>query len=220
MRPATRAGGARLLGLLAIAALFVAAPSGAVAAPLSPVASAARPVAATSIVGSVRRTTVVLYARGHPTVTSKALFVVASHTAVRVKRVALDEHRRTWFLVTVNGRPGWIAGWLTSAVVPRVITAAMLWHSAIASSFGVGDGLLGSPLACGGRLTSTVLAVANRTLPCGTYVRIKVGSRSIVGRVLDRGPYVAGRSFDLGPAVCRALLACDGVHRIDWQVAH
>jgi rare lipoprotein A len=60
--------------------------------------------------------------------------------------------------------------------------------------------LLGSALACGGSLTSGTLGVANKTLPCGTMVTLHYGSRTVRVPVVDRGPYVAGRDYDLTPA--------------------
>jgi rare lipoprotein A (peptidoglycan hydrolase) len=155
-------------------------------------------------------------ARGHPTVSSGVLFVVTAGTTVRVYRTAIDSAHRTWFLVHVRSRPGWIAGWLTKPAPPRPVSA---WQSAIASSFGVGDGLVGGRMACGAVLTTTVMAVANRTLPCGTRLRIRVGSTVVLARVMDRGPFTAGRTFDLAPAVCRQLGSCDGAFRIEWQRA-
>jgi rare lipoprotein A (peptidoglycan hydrolase) len=197
----------RILAALSLALAF--AISAVVVVPAAPVA-AATPVAA---VGSLHVTTATLNARGHPTTDSKALFLVAPGTTVRVYRTATDSAHRTWFLVHVKSRPGWIAGWLTK---PRPISA---WLSAVASSFGVGDGLVGNKMACGAVLTTSVLAVANRTLPCGTKVRIRVGSRVVEARVMDRGPFTAGRTFDLAPAVCRALASCHGAFKIDWQRA-
>jgi hypothetical protein len=69
-----------------------------------------------------------------------------------------------------------------------------------ASWYGGGGGL-----ACGGSLTGSTLGVANKTLPCGTLVTLRYGSRSITVPVIDRGPYVAGREFDLTEATKRAL---------------
>jgi rare lipoprotein A (peptidoglycan hydrolase) len=171
----------------------------------------------------VRKTTAVLNARGHPTTASKSLFMVSSNAMVRVYRTATDSSHRTWYLVHVDSRPGWIAGWLTVPVRPATAvraSASTIWHTAYASSYGVGDGLVGHGMACGGVLTTTVMAVANRTLPCGSHVLIRVGSVTVTARVLDRGPYVSGRTFDLGPAVCHALHACYGVTRISWQTTH
>jgi rare lipoprotein A len=63
----------------------------------------------------------------------------------------------------------------------------------------------GGSLACGGWLTGSTLGVANKTLPCGTLVTLRYGARSIRVPVIDRGPYVAGREFDLTEAAKRAL---------------
>jgi rare lipoprotein A len=71
----------------------------------------------------------------------------------------------------------------------------------------------GGPLACGGTLTNRTLGVANKTLPCGTMVRLRLGRRTVRVPVVDRGPYVAGREFDLTPATKRAL-GFDGLGEI------
>jgi hypothetical protein len=174
------------------------------------------PAALTVPVGSIRVTSTALNARGHPTISSGVLFVVAAKTTVRVYRTAVDSAHRTWYLVHVRSRPGWIAGWLTKAAPPKPVAA---WQTAVASSFGVGDGLVGGRMACGSELTTTVMAVAHRTLPCGTRIRIRIGSHVVMARVMDRGPFTSGRSFDLAPAVCKALASCHGAFKIEWQKA-
>jgi hypothetical protein len=63
----------------------------------------------------------------------------------------------------------------------------------------------GGPLACGGSLTSSTLGVANKTLPCGTMVTLRYEGRSLRVPVVDRGPFVAGREFDLTQATKEAL---------------
>lgn len=63
----------------------------------------------------------------------------------------------------------------------------------------------GGSLACGGWLSGSTLGVANKTLPCGTLVTLRYGARSIRVPVVDRGPYVAGRDFDLTEAAKQAL---------------
>jgi hypothetical protein len=63
----------------------------------------------------------------------------------------------------------------------------------------------GGSLACGGYLTSSTMGVANKTLPCGTPVTLRYGGRTVHVRVIDRGPYVAGREFDLTEATKQAL---------------
>jgi rare lipoprotein A len=63
----------------------------------------------------------------------------------------------------------------------------------------------GGTMACGGSLTSTTLGVANKTLPCGTLVTLRYGGRTVRVPVVDRGPFVAGREFDLTQATKQAL---------------
>jgi len=63
----------------------------------------------------------------------------------------------------------------------------------------------GGNLACGGQLTSSTIGVANKTLPCGTWLTLRYGGRNVRVQVIDRGPYVAGREFDLTEATKRAL---------------
>jgi len=65
--------------------------------------------------------------------------------------------------------------------------------------------MYGGALACGGTLGYDSLVVANRTLPCGTRVRIHYGNRSVTATVRDRGPFVGDREFDLAGAVARRL---------------
>jgi len=52
-----------------------------------------------------------------------------------------------------------------------------------------GPGLYGNGTACGQTMTSELLGVAHRTLPCGTMVGILYNGRSITVPVVDRGPY-------------------------------
>ncbi|MEI7889406.1 MAG: septal ring lytic transglycosylase RlpA family protein [Actinomycetes bacterium] len=74
-------------------------------------------------------------------------------------------------------------------------------------------GLYGDPVACGGVLHRNTVGVAHKTLPCGTKVTISYHGRTIVAKVIDRGPYIAGREFDLTGAAARAL-HFDGVGTI------
>ena len=63
----------------------------------------------------------------------------------------------------------------------------------------------GGSLACGGWLSSATMGVASKTLPCGTLVTLRFGSRVVRVPVIDRGPYVEGREFDLTEATKEAL---------------
>jgi rare lipoprotein A (peptidoglycan hydrolase) len=76
----------------------------------------------------------------------------------------------------------------------------IVFHLAEASWYGGGGSL-----ACGGTLTSWTLGVANKTLPCGTWLTLRYRGRQVRVRVIDRGPFVPGREFDLTEATKRAL---------------
>jgi rare lipoprotein A (peptidoglycan hydrolase) len=68
-----------------------------------------------------------------------------------------------------------------------------------------GPGLYGNGVACGGTLEPGTLGVANKTLPCGTMVKLRYDGHSITVPVIDRGPYVAGRDYDLTEATKERL---------------
>lgn len=68
-----------------------------------------------------------------------------------------------------------------------------------------GPGLYGNHLACGGTLTPSTMGVAHKTLPCGTKLRLRYGSRTVDVRVIDRGPFSGSREFDLTSATKEAL---------------
>lgn len=91
------------------------------------------------------------------------------------------------------------------------------WRSASVSTFGIGDGLVGHGLAGGGVLHADSMVVANRTLPFGTRVAFKYHGRTGIAVVMDRGPYVSGREFDLGPGIAHAL-GLSGVGKVKYKV--
>jgi len=71
-----------------------------------------------------------------------------------------------------------------------------------------GPGLIGNGTACGKTLTRTLVGVAHRSLPCGTLVSFRWNGRVVAAPVVDRGPYVSGRIFDLTYALCKKLGHC------------
>jgi rare lipoprotein A len=64
-----------------------------------------------------------------------------------------------------------------------------------------GPGLYGNGTACGGTLTPSTVGVANKSLPCGTKVTFRYRGRTVTAKVIDRGPYAAGREWDLTAAL-------------------
>ena len=92
-----------------------------------------------------------------------------------------------------------------SVSVARHLTS---YREAAASYYG--PGLYGNDVACGGTLEPGTLGVANKTLPCGAKVKLLYHGETITVPVVDRGPYVAGRDFDLTSAT-RERLGFPGV---------
>ena len=74
----------------------------------------------------------------------------------------------------------------------------------LATSYGNGDGALGSRMACGGRLDRSRPTIAHRHWPCGTQVLLRRHGRSVVATVTDRGPFTIAK-IDMSPAVWRRL---------------
>jgi len=76
--------------------------------------------------------------------------------------------------------------------------------SGIATWFG--PGFYGKETACGQTLTPEVIGVANRTLPCGTLVKVAYKGHTLTVPVLDRGPYShIGANWDLTAGAAEAL---------------
>jgi rare lipoprotein A len=84
---------------------------------------------------------------------------------------------------------------LNAAAERRIPRRIYVYRRSQASWYG--PGLYGGGLACGGRLHPGTLGVAHKTLPCGTRVTFRYRARSVTMPVIDRGPYVAGREWDL-----------------------
>jgi rare lipoprotein A (peptidoglycan hydrolase) len=89
-------------------------------------------------------------------------------------------------------------------------------YSALAGSSG--PAAFGRHTACGGLLTPDTLGVAQPTLPCGARVFITYRGKTVLTQVVDRGPYTAGRQFDLTDALARKV-GLKGVQTIHWAYA-
>ena len=76
----------------------------------------------------------------------------------------------------------------------------------------------GRSTACGQILRPTTIGVANKTLPCGTPVKFVWHGHSVIAPVIDRGPYIKGRAWDLTSAAAESL-EFEGIGRIQYAVA-
>jgi rare lipoprotein A (peptidoglycan hydrolase) len=116
-------------------------------------------------------------------------------------------------VVRVAGKPAGISGGVSQSSKG----ASGAWRVAQCSTFGIGDGLIGSGLAGGGTLHSDSMIVAHKSLPFGTRIQFSYNGRTCVAVVGDRGPYVGGREFDLGPGTAKAL-GFDGVDYLRYRI--
>lgn len=98
----------------------------------------------------------------------------------------------------------------SASVTPSLTTT--VYRPSKASWYG--PGMYGTQTACGTTLTKSTIGVANKTLPCGMRVAIYFHGRTLTVPVIDHGPYVAGRDWDLTAATAQ-VLGIDGVATID-----
>ena len=102
------------------------------------------------------------------------------------------------------------------APVARSISKSAWHHDRDISWYG--PGLYGNGTACGQKLTKDLIGVAHRTLPCGTLVTFRYKGVTLTVPVIDRGPYVRGRTWDLSYGACHKLNHCF-TGTIDWKLA-
>jgi len=89
-------------------------------------------------------------------------------------------------------------------------------YTALAGSSG--PAAFGRRTACGGVIHPDTVGVAHPTLPCGARVFITYRGQTVLTQVIDRGPYVPGRKFDLTDALARKL-GLRNVQEIHWAYA-
>jgi peptidoglycan lytic transglycosylase len=131
----------------------------------------------------------------------------AWHTVDRAKTDARGTFKLAFHPQSTGSAPVRVS----AGAVNRRVGRLNVYRTAMVSWYG--PGLYGNPLGCGGTLTPSTLGVAHKALPCGTKLTLRHGSRRVRVRVVDRGPYVGGREFDLTSAT-RARLGFDGVGTI------
>lgn len=88
------------------------------------------------------------------------------------------------------------------------------WSTAVASHYGRNFSGRG---ANGELIGPYSMIVAHKTLPFGTLIEFEYRGKRAIARVTDRGPHVAGRTFDLGPGVVR-VLNFNGVDEVRYRI--
>jgi hypothetical protein len=115
-----------------------------------------------------------------------------------------QEHQQALSAAAAN-----LAGLLPWSLEPKSGTQVSV--ASVFTDYGLG-------LACGGVLGREQLGVAHKTAPCGTLITFTYAGRSLTVPVIDRGPYIAGREWDLTGATAAAL-GFPGLGQIQWSVA-
>lgn len=100
-------------------------------------------------------------------------------------------------------------------VVKNKAKKKIRWKRARVSWYG--PGFYGHGMAGGGKLRRNSMVVAHRSLPFGTKVKIKYRGKVVTAVVRDRGPFIRGRTFDLGPGVAKRL-GFSGVGTIKYSI--
>jgi rare lipoprotein A (peptidoglycan hydrolase) len=81
-----------------------------------------------------------------------------------------------------------------------------------------GPAAFGHRTACGAVLHAETEGVAHPTLPCGVKLFITYRGKTVLTEVVDRGPFQAGRQFNLTDALARRL-GLRGVQQVEWAYA-
>jgi len=100
-----------------------------------------------------------------------------------------------------------VRGTQPQAVPGSILKNPWRWDSNVSW---YGPTFYGKRTACGLAMTQSLLGVAHRTLPCGTLITFRnpANGRTLTLPVVDRGPYVYGRDWDLTGGACLALGHC------------
>jgi len=104
-------------------------------------------------------------------------------------------------LCLVSCFPGYGAGGTTA---PHIMARHGVQYG-LASWYGGKE--QGRPMACGEPFNEYAMVAAHRTLPLGTTVKVTNlrNGRSVVVRIMDRGPRIADRAIDLSKAAAERL---------------
>ena len=88
------------------------------------------------------------------------------------------------------------------------------WYSALAAPYLSTEAP--TPGACNVMIGPKTRGVAHPVLPCGVKIYIEYQGKQVLTEVIDRGPKVPGRTFDVTQALARDL-GLVGTRRIRWR---
>jgi rare lipoprotein A (peptidoglycan hydrolase) len=99
---------------------------------------------------------------------------------------------------------------------PRLPQPARTWYRALAAPYAATASR--DRTACGQQLEAETLGVAHPVLPCGVKVYIAYEGTRVLTEVIDRGPFVPGREFDITKALADKI-GLHGTQPIRWTFA-
>jgi hypothetical protein len=131
-----------------------------------------------------------------------------SDAEVRAELAQMSAIQRRQYQQSLSAAAANLAGLLPWSLEPK--SGVQVSVASVFTDYGLG-------LACGGVLGRDELGVAHKTAPCGTLITFTYAGRSITVPVIDRGPYIAGREWDLTGATAAAL-GFPGLGQIAWSL--
>jgi rare lipoprotein A (peptidoglycan hydrolase) len=99
---------------------------------------------------------------------------------------------------------------------PKLPQPAPTWYRALAAPYGATASR--DRTACGQRLEAETLGVAHPVLPCGVKIYISYEGTRVLTQVIDQGPFVPGREFDITKALADKI-GLHGTQPIRWTFA-
>jgi len=99
---------------------------------------------------------------------------------------------------------------------PGQPTGVGQWSKALAAPYSRPRGALRG--ACGVVVGPRTMGIAHPVLPCGVKLFVEYKGKTVLTQVIDRGPSVAGRRFDLTKALA-ATLGLQGTRLVRWRFA-
>jgi len=86
------------------------------------------------------------------------------------------------------------------------------WYKALAAPYAPSRKVR---TACGRRVGKNALGVAHPVLPCGVKIYLELNGKRVLTQVIDKGPAVPGREFDVTRALADKI-GLHGVEQVRW----
>ncbi|MDX6511350.1 MAG: rare lipoprotein [Gaiellaceae bacterium] len=98
---------------------------------------------------------------------------------------------------------------------PAALPPAVHWYEVKATPYGPTPGH--RVTACGQRLDAQTLGVAHPVMPCGIKIYIQFENHRVLTQVIDRGPNLPGREFNVTKALADQI-GLHGTRTIRWSL--